>query len=102
MAHFQPKPVEAWQWDGTRDGALAIARAIGPTSGLTLLRPRDGDGDGPVYLGVPVGLNGHAYADPRDWIIKEPSGALRVVGPAAFAANYCPIDKSTEQKGEAA
>ena len=31
----------------------------------------------------------------------EATGALRVVRPSAFEANYCPIDKPTEQKGEA-
>lgn len=91
MARFQQKPVEAWQWNGTRESAAAINRACG--GGFGILCQRD-DGKTPRLLEVPT--NGpQAYAAVNDWIIRFPSGALTFCPPTAFDALYDRLPEST-------
>lgn len=75
----KPQPVQAIQWDGSRDSAYAILEMVGRGS-----------------LTISVGSNGHPLAlhvtagkvAPDDWVIRPQGGHVQVMSPQYFADTY--------------
>lgn len=98
MSHFRQKPVvvEAFQWDGTIASCDAIQRWAG-------MEPR-GNGTyrdrveqltqfGPICVHLP--LDGRAFAQAFDWVVKGIDGQLFPCTAGVFATLYEPVSSDT-------
>lgn len=83
----KPVEVEAWQWDGSHDGYLALK---GRCPSL-LYKTCDFGGVPFVYVVIPT-LEGHMEASPGDWIVCGIKGEFYPCKPDIFAATYEPAN----------
>jgi len=81
---FRKKPVviDAWQWDGTWDNAVAITRNVlsGEAAVIQV-------GESPVRFTIPT-LEGEHIVSPHDWIIKGVKGEFYPCKPDIFDMTY--------------
>lgn len=88
MGYYRKKPVviEAWQWDGTADGATPIITWV--LDGGGTIRYHD---EVPTHLAVDT-AEGTMSAMPGDWIIKGVKGEFSPCKPDIFEAMYEPAE----------
>lgn len=93
---FRPRPitVEARQLLGCDDGHLP--QEVATWCGGSLAGTYD---DPKLILDGPRGT--FMVARCGDWIVREPSGTVRVLAPDAFAATYEPAEAAARAEGGA-
>lgn len=78
----RPVAIEAWQWDGTFDGAFPIVEKMDGGS-ATVERGRNGD----ITFTINT-LEGPMFVSPNDFIIKGIKGEFYPCKPDIFASSY--------------
>lgn len=103
---YRKKPVEiqAWQWDGTAQGATPIINWILGAGGTAVYECSDPErcvefnGDCPHYLAIRT-LEGTMRASIGDYVIRGLQGEFYPCKPDIFADSYVSVDEESPSSG---